>query len=136
MFPLRHTLFTHTEELVCIPGHNTTRKSSPAPLCNAAQNLSHISLNPKDHELLIFTIGSVRRSSCVRYSPCNACPLSKKFLINVRAALGSDVGRNGRSMNGISSARMRNILACVTLTCTCMSLCMMGTANLPLVRTS
>lgn len=53
------------------------------------------------------TIGSVRRNSCAKAWPCNCSPLSKgelkKFLTKVRAALGSEVGRNGRSKNGISS---------------------------------
>lgn len=48
------------------------------------------------------TMGSVSRSSCARPSPYR--PLSKKLRINERAALGSDVGRNGRRRNGMSSA--------------------------------
>jgi hypothetical protein len=57
----------------------------------------------------------VSSNSCARASPLKF-PLSKKFLMNVRAALGSEVGRNGRRRNGVSSA-VRSAefeLACVT----------------------
>lgn len=50
------------------------------------------------------TIGSVSRNSCASMSPCMCCDRSKKFLINVRAALGSEVGRKGKRRKGISRA--------------------------------
>ena len=55
------------------------------------------------------TIGSVRRSSCERYSPVICPPRSvaepKKFRMKVRAPVVSEFGRKGRSRNGRSSAR-------------------------------
>lgn len=44
-------------------------------------------------------MGSVIRSSWANVSPRNAW-LSKKWRMNVRTALGSDVGRNGSSRKG------------------------------------
>lgn len=132
----KHTLFTHSEELVGIPRNDTTWKSSPAPFYHAAQDLDRMSLS-RERRNMEFTIGSVSRSSCIRYSPCSACPLSKKFRINVRAALGSDVGRYGRIINGISSARVRNTLACVTPQyTTCMPSCAAQVTNLRIIHTS
>ena len=53
------------------------------------------------------TIGSVKRSSCIKASPVRGEPLCialKKFRMNVRAALGSELGRKGRRRKGISRA--------------------------------
>ena len=54
----------------------------------------------------MYTIGSVSKSSCSRRSPFILAPRSmlKKLRMNVRAALGSDAGRNGNNKKGRSSA--------------------------------
>lgn len=55
---------------------------------------------------VVHTIGSVNINSWSKRSPFRSVPLSmlKKFRMNVRAALGSDAGRNGKRRNGISKA--------------------------------
>ena len=56
-------------------------------------------------------MGSVMRSSCWSASPRMAGPpfcLSKKCRTKVRTALGSEVGRKGRSKNGISRAVVKS----------------------------
>lgn len=52
-------------------------------------------------------MGSVRINSCSSRAPLRSAPFSmlKKFLMNVRAALGSDAGLNGSRRKGISRAR-------------------------------
>ena len=52
-------------------------------------------------------MGSVKINSCSSRAPLRSAPLSmlKKFLMNVRAALGSEAGLNGNRRKGISSAR-------------------------------
>ena len=54
------------------------------------------------------TNGSARRSSCARLSPRNCRVPSydalKKLRMKLREALVSEVGRKGRSMNGMSTA--------------------------------
>ena len=52
-------------------------------------------------------MGSVKINSCSSRAPLRSAPFSmlKKFLMNVRAALGSEAGLNGSRRKGISSAR-------------------------------
>lgn len=52
-------------------------------------------------------MGSVKINSCSSRAPLRSAPLSmlKKFLMNVRAALGSEAGLNGSRRKGISRAR-------------------------------
>lgn len=53
-----------------------------------------------------YTIGSVSRSSCVSASPVIGVPFCaalKKFRMKLRAALGSELGRNGSRRKGMSS---------------------------------
>ena len=52
-------------------------------------------------------MGSVKINSCSSRAPLRSAPLSmlKKFLINVRAALGSEAGLNGSRRKGMSRAR-------------------------------
>ena len=55
----------------------------------------------------LLTMGSVNINSCSRRAPLRSAPFSmlKKFLMNVRAALGSDAGLKGSRRKGISRAR-------------------------------
>lgn len=52
-------------------------------------------------------MGSVKINSCSSRAPLRSAPFSilKKFLMNVRAALGSEAGLNGSRRKGISRAR-------------------------------
>ena len=52
-------------------------------------------------------MGSVKINSCSSRAPLRSAPFSmlKKFLMNVRAALGSEAGLKGSRRKGISRAR-------------------------------
>ena len=102
------TLLANLEQLVSFPRHHTANETAPAPLQDAREDLSGavsraapivISTSP-----LALTGGSAIRSSCAKLSPCKTVPRSKlkKFLMKVRAALGSEAGRKGRSRKGMS----------------------------------
>lgn len=97
-------MLSSSEQLVCIPRNNTTSQSTPTPFYHAAKHLFwsiHVSLRfARGYR----TIGSVKRNSWSRDSPCRRSLASKKFRMNVRAELGSDIGRNGSRKKGTSRA--------------------------------
>jgi hypothetical protein len=105
----RPTYLSNLEQFVGVPSDDAARKSTPAPLHYAAQNLYNLSVVSAKTRPRKFTIGSMSISSFRTAKPMLSCHVPsyrdlKKVRMKLLEPTGSVPGRKGRRRKGMSSA--------------------------------